>query len=193
MSCNTCRWEVSWTTVDWPQECSPCFPLWFFQSISILPPVFFWKLQPSHVASLLKTLISIIVALKLKSESSTCPYKALNDLTFYFFSFISHHPLLTRPLPESFLPMSFLKSSCASFKLSFIKEVIVCLSHLSKAPSKAILSKSIFQFSFRFLTAVCKYTLVSLIVFLMSAFPIRLYVPWGIFCSLWYLYMWHKA
>lgn len=46
----------------------------------------------SHFAYLLKTLISItVIALKLKSESSTHPCEALNDLTFYFSSFTLYH------------------------------------------------------------------------------------------------------
>lgn len=90
VSCNPYKWWVPRTTVvaSW-------FPA--FSDDSFSPSLhyhlcFFWKIQPSHVVSLLTTLISVtVMAHRLKSESSTCRYKVLNDLTFYFSSFMSRH------------------------------------------------------------------------------------------------------
>lgn len=156
-----------------------CFPGCFFQSLSTLSPVFFRKIQSSHIAILLKTLISVtVIGLKLKSKSSTCPYEALDDLTFCFSSFISHHlPYLHGHCLDYSYQCLFMKSSCPSFrfqiKCHFFKESITCPSTSVRSPGA--FSNSIFHFSFRFLTALS--TFVSVIVFIMSAFPIRLYVP----------------
>ena len=179
----------------WPLRCSLFFAGWFFQLITTLLLMFFWNTQSSHLTSLLKTLISVtVIALKWESKSST--HMKL-WMTWLFTSLASFHIISPTYTTIAWtILINVLSWKVPVFLSSFRLNVTFQGSTTCPSPSVrflGILSNSFSHSSIRFLPEPCKYVFISLIVSLMSAFPIRLYVPWGLFCSQWYRCTWHKA